>query len=981
LIGYAPEEVRGVRVLGGQTTDLDITLQLTAITVAGVTVTVAVNPIVPRDQVTTKVIVSGEEIRRLPIDDPRRLIALQPGVVDAANQQGLSLRGSRPGEAQVYIDGAPVVTLATRSAYDPQVLQVGTNALEEATVITGALGVSQGNGEAGAIAYATRSGGDRLAGALAYESDEPMGNAISVGLNRFEGSIGGPIPGIEQLRFFLSGVLQGQRSAGVSAIITGGPFVTGIGQRDETGWGWDQVPTFVVGGLDTTVTFVEGGTIRSVDIPRYVQYSGPCGTLGSDASPLAREIKNNCGFGCQGGRLPMNWRTDAQLQGKLLYSYGLGSSVSLTGLASGYERRYWPSTVFQDPGLFQGAHSWSRGLILNLLHQVYRRTEQALALTLNASWQGASLLVGPLDPAYEVTSRDPPLGIALGAIRFTGFESVPFPVTSEFVRERRAGNGHPPLEGHESRQIQPYRLNPMGMASGGWSTAGFGQPVLTQWERRFTARLGVDWQLNRYHRLTLGGEGLWSTIAHYENGNLATGLGYAFHESPAVWALYGADRLDLGDLVLELGVRWDAFNTHALFPLAPGKAYFAWPDWPVGFATNVDSVDAALARETYPGRLHTALSPRLRVSFPVSEHTDLRLSYGKQVQAPDLYHTLDLNDNGFGQTTLFEFAMRHAFTPGEVLDIAFYEKDIRSELSYRSTRFDVPWNPGSSYYAYIPLNVDFGFSRGVDVKFDVRVGSGFAATVGYGFQTSRSTGSDPSQVALQTITQVTGDSIKPAQAVNVTDFDRTHNLTASLSWTTPAGSRLGEALGGLLRNVGIFATARYQSGLPFTRFDETGRPTQGINSSRLPALRDIDLRVTKGVVLGRLDATIYLDARNLFNFRNTSDVWALTGTVVDTRTENKNIDDELARLHNEAIQDDTLSNGGSVNVGNCALWRGDPVDCVALNRAEARFGNGDGLFTLDEQRRAIAAWWTMAYGAQYFYGPPRRIRLGIELTF
>jgi hypothetical protein len=70
-----------------------------------------------------------------------------------------------------------------------------------------------------------------------------------------------------------------------------------------------------------------------------------------------------------------------------------------------------------------------------------------------------------------------------------------------------------------------------------------------------------------------------------------------------------------------------------------------------------------------------------------------------------------------------------------------------------------------------------------------------------------------------------------------------------------------------------------------------------------------------------------------------------------------------------------------VNVGNCALWRGDPVDRVALNRAEARYGNGDGLLTLDEQRRALAASWDLEYGPQYCYGPPRRIRLGIELTF
>src|SRR5512142_3132553 len=83
FIGYAPTEVRDVRVFGGQTITQDIKLSPSAIQVSGLTVTA--NPIVPRDQVASKSIVSGETISSLPVDDVRNVISLQPGVVESGS--------------------------------------------------------------------------------------------------------------------------------------------------------------------------------------------------------------------------------------------------------------------------------------------------------------------------------------------------------------------------------------------------------------------------------------------------------------------------------------------------------------------------------------------------------------------------------------------------------------------------------------------------------------------------------------------------------------------------------------------------------------------------------------------------------------------------------------------------------------------------------------------------------------------------------
>jgi outer membrane receptor protein involved in Fe transport len=228
FIGYQPSEVRNVRVLADQTLTVNFTMAR-AVELGAITVTVQQNPIVPRDQVTSKSIITGNLVNELPVDNVRDVLSLQPGVVESGKGEGLSLRGGRPGEAVVMVDGAPVRSALTGADR----LTVGTNALEEASITTGAIGAEFGDAQSGIISYVTKSGGPKLNGSIAYQTDEPFGNGMSVGFNTVEASLGGPIAG--NLTFFLSGQLFGQQSS-------------------FQGKGFETTPTWVLGGLDTTVT-------------------------------------------------------------------------------------------------------------------------------------------------------------------------------------------------------------------------------------------------------------------------------------------------------------------------------------------------------------------------------------------------------------------------------------------------------------------------------------------------------------------------------------------------------------------------------------------------------------------------------------------------------------------------------------------------------------------------------------------------------
>ena len=56
---------------------------------------------------------------------------------------------------------------------------------------------------------------------------------------------------------------------------------------------------------------------------------------------------------------------------------------------------------------------------------------------------------------------------------------------------------------------------------------------------------------------------------------------------------------------------------------------------------------------------------------------------------------------------------------------------------------------------------------------------------------------------------------------------------------------------------------------------------EGLNGSRLPAFRTLNLRLTKGFGIGGLDLTAYLDARNVLNFRNIIQVFTQTDDIVN----------------------------------------------------------------------------------------------------
>jgi hypothetical protein len=298
-------------------------------------------------------------------------------------------------------------------------------------------------------------------------------------------------------------------------------------------------------------------------------------------------------------------------------------------------------------------------------------------------------------------------------------------------------------------------------------------------------------------------------------------------------------------------------------------------------------------------------------------------------------------------------------------------------------------------------NLDFGNARGVDLRLDRRFGNFFNGTISYAYQNARSTASDPltnQDRGVTAVNEVGGILGPPPQEIIPTVLSRPHDLAAAAALTFPVEWKKGSVLGSVLGNLGLFATARFTSGAPYTPCREAAEGGECLhagapNSARLPTSKQFDLRMTKGFELGRLALTAYLDARNLLDFANVLEVFSVTGTTVNSADRQVQWAADSSSFAQDALASRVYGPDGAVDLrfhgqlaSGCDAWvtagnRAAPPDCVYLIRAEERYGDGDHVFTLAEQRRASDAFYAVDRGAHNFTGDPRRLRLGIEVTF
>ncbi|HYF40542.1 MAG TPA: TonB-dependent receptor, partial [Gemmatimonadales bacterium] len=314
-------------------------------------------------------------------------------------------------------------------------------------------------------------------------------------------------------------------------------------------------------------------------------------------------------------------------------------------------------------------------------------------------------------------------------------------------------------------------------------------------------------------------------------------------------------------------------------------------------------------------------------------------------------------------------------------------KSLRSNMFVRRVLRSDPAT-GSNALLYVVTNEGSGRVRGIDLKLERNWGASLTGWLGYSYQDAK--------IDFPSGSLGGGDLLVPSTT------SRPHSLTGAVALSVPEHWNQGSTLGAILRDVAVLTTFRFSSGTSYTRCGSgfilspdlcVFALTDPINSARLPAYKQLDLRLTKSFGPGRR-LTGYLDARNLLNFANVLAVFTATGETENLAEQEFNWEADSADFASEAAASGALRGDGSIDLGmgqadprpGCSAWTdvggsSSAPNCVYLIRAEERFGNGDHLFDVTEQRRASDALYQALRGRQELTGPGRRIRLGLEANF
>jgi hypothetical protein len=1031
LVGYRGTVVSGLKILAGQTITQDFQLEPSAVEIAPV-VAEATNALVPRDEVATKQRIDGRFTEQLPVDQVNQVLALQPGVVASNSGAALSIRGGRDDEAATYVDGVPVQAGNRGRGFNTiggNEIALGTNQIEEASITTGSSSAEFGNAQSGIISYATRTGGSKFQTRLAAESDEPFGKGTSIGFNRGEFNVSGPLT--KALTFSIGASLIGQKSI-------------------ESGLGAADVPYFVRAGLDTTVTALDSAGKPAGTIPVY-NYAVSRGKCDQFASSTNANIASNFGQSCNGIRVPYSNSSNYQLQGKLNYSFGTGSRITLTGLGSQTQaRRFNYGNSFGLSSL-DGQRDWNRVYILNWTQQLTKSTERALALDVYLSYQQDRSIRSIFDTASFGGPGVGTLGFYVTPYKFQ-YDFNSFPLDQNLIdryRDRLGNLGSPLPLGDDAEKFKTLssgpgadRANPYGIlnpafALGGIVNRGNATTMYMNRENRWIGKANIDWQADRYNRLKFGGEMTRYDIFSYGHSYTDAFFSDVYAGRPVRWNGFIEDRLDLGDVVVVGGLRYDTYSSRNARPYlldtvstSPTFNQYQYFPRPSSYQGTFNGQPLTIYQLD---QSHNYLSPHVQVSFPVTDRTNFRLSYAHQVESPDMGLVLtgtntDLSitnsnqvfgtDLDFGKSITFEFGIRHAFSDDMVVDVAAYNKD---NLANAAGRLVSTYDPTIKAKQDLRLltNSDFGNTKGIDVRVDRRFGNFFNGTLAYTFTDAKNTGSDPYtyiNIGSRIVNAVSGGNQPPPQAIAPTTLSRPHVLAGAASLSFPSDFQKGSFIGTLFGNFSTYVTFRYQSGTAYTTCTQDAGndgvfsgvvcakgQTNGLNATRLPAFKNLDARFTKGFKLGGTDITAYLDARNLLNLRNVTRVFVNTRDIVNPADEELRYSSDSSSFAGEGKANGVLLSDGSLDLrfaGNgasgCATYQvgvaSSPQACVYLIRAEQRYGNGDGVLTIDEQRKLSDALYltgtnssvTTGQGgrqAANFLSPGRRLRLGVELSF
>ncbi|MCK5834017.1 TonB-dependent receptor [bacterium] len=353
------------------------------------------------------------------------------------------------------------------------------------------------------------------------------------------------------------------------------------------------------------------------------------------------------------------------------------------------------------------------------------------------------------------------------------------------------------------------------------------------------------------------------------------GIFRSFYErSPKQFAWYLQDKMEYGGLIANIGLRLDVF-------MQAGEVL-------------EDSVSQDLI-EVLPDydeiyKSQSRLSPRLGMSYPITDRSKLFFSYAHLYQLPgydNFYQTptqasragrLLGNPNlGYEKTVIYELGVAYGVTEDWTLEFSGYYKDIYGLLNTTHTQI-------GPLEQDVYENLDYARSRGVE--FTVRKGYSNRYTLEANYQYAFAYGKSSSDRSGY-------DALFDQSAIPLQDlplnWDERHQVSLVADYRVRKDDHPIVFGMKIPDQWGLNMIFQYGSGFPYTPdirnpnwTPEPGEKSwERENALRMPQHYNIDLRFNKDFNFKSLDYSFFFLISNLTNRRNVESVYSQTGEPDD----------------------------------------------------------------------------------------------------
>ena len=889
IIGYEKYTVQDVRVLVDLTTILDAEIGTENLIGDEVLVT-ATRPLIQADDASSTIYLSSEELAKLPVSSAAEALMLQSGVFQnpASNMYGgsgeesFSIRGGSQGQIKLYLDGVRNSSLmGAIEASNVGFSSLNLHGVSELQIITSGFSAEYGEAQSGVVNAISKTGGTSYSGS--FELIQSPAGKRHFGRNIYD------YPTQEE---YLSHLDENGKvdSAWFSSYDKSfRSHIDSTGLMDSL---W-MIPHREQQMYDYTL---------QEDYTLYYSFGGPfpglkdrgvsffvSGQSERKATILPRpRDTHNLNTVQANLRLPVGVKANLLLTGS--YSFKEFSTLQGQGLYNNSAKFYRGYGSIRDAKNVGFSFHWNHTLLPELFYELKVSTFQASL----DEYMGEYSPLGSGDTEQSIWKLD--------------YYFIP----EEYTQAQA-----------DSMRQEPYHMYTPRVESltetGDISTVG-----------------NLTWQMDKYNQIKTGFEFRQNHIQRKGNYRLppwTDNIDYYWNRGleddykPIQIAAYVRDKMEFESMIMEVGLRFDRFD--------PNREWFAFSHWfnPAinpEYDINLDeggqagdqvdslgnikySFDNILDKPMTEVDAFEMLSPRIGISFPISENSKLAFNYGHFYQTPAVDKMFELNYfrpnyitegiyandtsgnsdahfpslDGDPERVIFltvealkpqktvQFEVKYEQVIQRIAKVSFtgYFKDITDQTYPRPGLFSnrvYGWDPFNNRTTITNFYVgnfpgDFGDARGLEINLRTLFSQNMSFDFNYAFSAMSSGKASPDEIHIDSDSTITY-SFSPNTPSRIESLNRPHLFRTNifLAWPKAWEANL---LGMVFRNVDLSLLYQAFSGSPYL-YQLPEDDSDFLRTGRLESTQTWDMKVNKGISIGSSKVLASFKVTNLFNRKN-----------------------------------------------------------------------------------------------------------------